>query len=67
MFESALVSLGPVDASGTDAYMLHVIPTPGVSYSEVVGGADCGVMITLLTTHSVLQHQAGQQRRLQDG
>lgn len=44
MFESALVS-GLV-ASGADAYMLHVIPTPGVSYEVVDGGFDCGVMIT---------------------
>lgn len=44
MFESALVS-GLV-ASGADAYILHVIPTPGVSYEVVDGGFDCGVMIT---------------------
>ena len=44
MFESALVS-GLV-ASGADAYMLHVIPTPGVSYEVVDGGFDCGVIIT---------------------
>ena len=44
MFESALVS-GLV-ASGADAYMLHVIPTPGVSYEVLDGGFDCGVMIT---------------------
>ena len=44
MFESALVS-GLV-ASGADAYMLHVIPTPGVSYEVVDGAFDCGVMIT---------------------
>ena len=44
MFESALVS-GLV-ASGADAYMLHVIPTPGVSYEVVDGGFDCGIMIT---------------------
>ena len=44
MFESALVS-GLV-ASGADAYMLHVIPTPGVSYETVDGQFDCGVMIT---------------------
>lgn len=44
MFESALVS-GLV-ASGADAYMLHVIPTPGVSFEVVDGGFDCGVMIT---------------------
>ena len=44
MFESALVS-GLV-ASGADAYMLHVIPTPGVSYETVEGQFDCGIMIT---------------------
>lgn len=44
MFESSLVS-GLV-ASGADAYMLHVIPTPGVSYEVVDGAFDCGVMIT---------------------
>ena len=44
MFESALTS-GLV-ASGADAYMLHVIPTPGVSYEVVDGGFDCGIMIT---------------------
>ncbi|MBF0911955.1 MAG: phosphoglucosamine mutase [Atopobiaceae bacterium] len=44
MFESAIVS-GLV-ASGADAYMLHVIPTPGVSYEVVDGGFDCGIMIT---------------------
>lgn len=37
MFEAALVS-GLV-ASGADAYMLHVIPTPGVS--------DCGRLLRL--------------------
>ena len=44
MFESAIVS-GLV-ASGADAYMLHVIPTPGVSYEVVDGAFDCGIMIT---------------------
>lgn len=44
MFESSLVA-GLV-ASGADAYMLHVIPTPGVSYETVDGNFDCGVMIT---------------------
>lgn len=44
MFESALVS-GLV-ASGADAYMLHVIPTPGVSFEVIDGAFDCGVMIT---------------------
>lgn len=44
MFESALVA-GLV-ASGADAYMLHVIPTPGVSYETFDGRFDCGIMIT---------------------
>ncbi|MBQ9007068.1 MAG: phosphoglucosamine mutase [Atopobiaceae bacterium] len=44
MFESALVA-GLV-ASGADAYMLHVIPTPGVSYVTAEGAFDCGIMIT---------------------
>ena len=44
MFESALTS-GLV-ASGADVYMLHVIPTPGVSYETVDGCYDCGIMIT---------------------
>lgn len=44
MFESALTS-GLV-ASGADVYMLHVIPTPGVSYETVDGCFDCGIMIT---------------------
>ena len=44
MFESALVS-GLV-ASGADAYLLHVIPTPGVAYETVDGCFDCGIMIS---------------------
>ena len=44
MFESALVS-GLV-ASGADAYMLHVIPTPGVCYEVVDGAFDCGIMVS---------------------
>lgn len=44
MFEAALVS-GLV-ASGADVYLLHVIPTPGVSYEVVDGCFDCGIMIT---------------------
>ena len=44
MFESALVA--GVVASGADAYLLHVIPTPGVSFEVVDGNFDCGVMIT---------------------
>lgn len=44
MFESGIVS-GLV-ASGADAYMLHVIPTPGVAYETVDGRFDCGIMIS---------------------
>ena len=44
MFESGLVS-GLV-ASGADAYMLHVIPTPGVAYETIDGRFDCGIMIS---------------------
>lgn len=44
MFESALVS-GLV-ASGADTYILHVIPTPGLSYEVLDGHFDCGIMIT---------------------
>ena len=44
MFEAALIS-GLV-ASGTDVYMLHVIPTPGVCYEVCDGNFDCGIMIT---------------------
>lgn len=44
MFESALVA-GLV-ASGADAYMLHVIPTPGLSYETIDGQFDCGIMVT---------------------
>ncbi len=33
-------------ASGADAYMLHVIPTPGVSFAVRTGDFDCGVMIS---------------------
>lgn len=44
MFEAALVA-GLV-ASGADAYMLHVIPTPGVCYEVVDGQFDCGIMVS---------------------
>ena len=44
MFESALVA-GLV-ASGADAFMLHVIPTPGVCYEVVDGQFDCGIMVS---------------------
>ena len=35
-----------ITASGADAYMLHVITTPGVSYVTRSDGFDCGIMIT---------------------
>lgn len=33
-------------ASGADVYMLHVIPTPGVSYAVAREDFDCGIMIS---------------------
>ena len=33
-------------ASGADAYLLHVLPTPGVSYITRVDRFDCGIMIS---------------------
>ncbi|MCC6102698.1 MAG: phosphoglucosamine mutase [Atopobiaceae bacterium] len=44
MFEYAIAS-GLV-ASGADGYLLHVTPTPSVSYVVCDGGFDCGIMIT---------------------
>ena len=44
MFEAALIS-GLV-ASGADAYLLHVIPTPGVCYETIDANFDCGIAIT---------------------
>ncbi len=38
-------------ASGADAYMLHVIPTPGVSFAVRQGEFDCGVMISASHNH----------------
>ncbi len=35
-----------ITASGADAYMLHVITTPGVSYITRQDEFDCGIMIT---------------------
>ena len=35
-----------ITASGADAYMLHVITTPGVSYVTRQDEFDCGIMIT---------------------
>ena len=33
-------------ASGADAHLLHVIPTPGVAFLTQRGGFDCGIMIS---------------------
>ena len=44
MLEYALAA--GITASGADAYMLHVITTPGVSYAVRSDGLDCGVIIT---------------------
>ncbi len=44
MLEYSIVA--GITASGADAYMLHVITTPGVSYVTHHDGFDCGVMIT---------------------
>ncbi len=44
MFEYALVA--GLTASGADAYLLHVTPTPSVSYVVKTEGFDCGIMIT---------------------
>ena len=42
--EYALVA--GLTASGADAYLLHVIPTPAVSYLTRVDRFDCGIMIS---------------------
>ena len=44
MLESALVS--GITASGADAYLLHVITTPGVAYITKHDEFDCGIMIS---------------------
>ena len=44
MIEYALVA--GLTASGADAYLLHVTPTPSVSYVVRSEGFDCGIMIT---------------------
>ncbi len=44
MFETALAA--GLTASGADVYMLHVTPTPSVSYVVRTEGFDCGVMIS---------------------
>jgi len=44
MFEYSLVA--GLTASGADAYLLHVTPTPSVSYVVRSEGFDCGIMIS---------------------
>ena len=44
MLEYSIVA--GITASGADAYMLHVITTPGVSFVTRSDGFDCGIMIT---------------------
>ncbi len=44
MFEDALCS--GLTASGADAYLLHVTPTPSVSYVVRTEQFDCGIMIS---------------------
>ncbi len=44
MFEDALAS--GLTASGADVYLLHVTPTPGVSYVVRTEQFDCGIMIS---------------------
>ena len=44
MFEYALVA--GLTASGADVYLLHVTPTPSISYVVRSEGFDCGIMIS---------------------
>lgn len=44
MFEYALVS--GLTASGADVYLMHVTPTPSVSYIVRLDEFDCGIMIS---------------------
>lgn len=44
MFEYSLVA--GLTASGADVYLLHVSPTPSISYVVVSEGFDCGIMIS---------------------
>ena len=44
MLEYSIVA--GITASGADAYMLHVITTPGVSYVTRMDEFDCGIMVT---------------------
>lgn len=44
MFEYSLVA--GLTASGADAYLMHVTPTPSVSYITRIDEFDCGIMIS---------------------
>ncbi|MDO5291407.1 MAG: phosphoglucosamine mutase [bacterium] len=44
MFEYSLVS--GITASGAEAYLAHVTPTPSISYITRTEGFDCGIMIS---------------------
>ena len=44
MFEYSLVA--GITASGADVYLMHVTPTPSVSYITRVDEFDCGIMIS---------------------
>ena len=44
MYESALAA--GITSSGADAYLLHVTPTPSVSYLVRSDDFDCGIMIS---------------------
>ena len=44
MLEYSLVA--GITASGADAYLMHVTPTPSVSYIVRADGFDCGIMIS---------------------
>ena len=44
MFEYSLVA--GLTASGADVYLMHVTPTPSVSYIVRTGDFDCGIMIS---------------------
>ncbi len=44
MLESALAA--GITSSGTDAYLLHVTPTPNVSHAVQTGDFACGIMIS---------------------
>lgn len=49
MFEYSLVA--GLTASGADVYLMHVTPTPSVSYIVRTGDFDCGIMISASHNH----------------